>query len=106
MALLDDLNNEVYEIYQDRWTERDGEKIPEADDLQLRNDAVMLDATILYADLADSTGLIKSSASWFAAEAIKAFLHCSAKIIRELSGAITAYDGDRIMAVWIGQYKN
>jgi class 3 adenylate cyclase len=33
-------------------------------------------------------------------------LHCAAKIIRSESGEITAYDGDRVMAVFIGGNKN
>jgi class 3 adenylate cyclase len=43
---------------------------------------------------------------WFAAEIYKTFLHCAAKIIRNEDGIITAYDGDRIMAVYIGKAKN
>jgi class 3 adenylate cyclase len=42
----------------------------------------------------------------FAAEIYKTFLHCAAKIIRSEDGVITAYDGDRIMAVFIGNAKN
>jgi len=33
----------------------------------------------------------------------KTFLHCAAKIIRSHKGVITAYDGDRIIAVYIGK---
>jgi class 3 adenylate cyclase len=36
----------------------------------------------------------------------KTFLHCAAKIIRSEDGTITAYDGDRIMAVYLGNHKN
>jgi class 3 adenylate cyclase len=36
----------------------------------------------------------------------KTFLHCAAKIIRSEEGVITAYDGDRVMAVYIGDLKN
>lgn len=42
----------------------------------------------------------------FAAEIYKTFLHCAAKILRDAGGAITAYDGDRVMAVFIGNPKN
>lgn len=42
----------------------------------------------------------------FAAEIYKTFLHCAGKIIRAEDGVITAYDGDRIMAVFIGDAKN
>lgn len=33
-------------------------------------------------------------------------IHCAAKIVKDHGGAITAYDGDRIMAVFIGDSKN
>ena len=34
------------------------------------------------------------------------FLSCAARIIRDQGGTITGYDGDRIMAVFIGESKN
>jgi class 3 adenylate cyclase len=65
-----------------------------------------LDGVVLYADLDDSTGLVEHHKPWFAAEVFKAFLHCAAKIIRNEGGVITAYDGDRIMAVFASGAKN
>jgi len=37
-----------------------------------------------------------------AAELYKSFLYCAAKIVRSNSGDIVAYDGDRIMAIYMG----
>lgn len=42
---------------------------------------------------------------WFAAEVYKSFLHCASIIIRDQGGEITAFDGDRVMAVFIGDNK-
>jgi uridylate cyclase len=106
MSLTDDLTSEVTAIFRDSWTRRDGEVVPEPEDLKLSNDAVELDGAVLYADLSDSTGLVNAKVPTFAAEVYKTFLHCAAKIIRAQGGAITAYDGDRIMAVFIGNSKN
>lgn len=106
MALQEELSSEVAEIFRRVWSERDGQVVPEDENLQLGNDAVKLDATVLYADLADSTVLVDGHSAQFAAETYKAFLRCAAKIIRSESGAITAYDGDRIMAVFVGGTKN
>jgi class 3 adenylate cyclase len=58
------------------------------------------------ADLSYSTKLVDGYKWYFAAEIYKAFLHCSAKIIRDEGGEITAYDGDRIMAIFVGSTKN
>ncbi len=38
-----------------------------------------------------------------AAEYYKAFLTCSSKIIRANGGSIVAYDGDRVMAIYVGE---
>ncbi len=93
-------------MFRDQWTTRDGTIVPDSEDLKLSNDAVILDATVLYADLSASTALVDSFKQQFAAEVYKAYLHCAAKIIRSEDGAITAYDGDRVMAVFIGTSKN
>ncbi len=106
MSLSDDLAKEIRKIFRDVWTTRDGQKVPESEDLGLGNDAVKLYGTVLYADLDDSTNLVDSYKPEFAAEIYKAYLICAAKIIRSEDGVITSYDGDRIMAVYIGDSKN
>ena len=106
MALEDDLRAEVRKIFQEEWSKRAGRVVPESEDLGLGNDAVILEGTVLYADLNESTALVDSQESWFAAEIYKTYLMCAARIIRSEDGVITAYDGDRIMAVYIGDSKN
>lgn len=106
MTLKESLEKEVAQIFSERWTERDGRNVPDPEDLGLGNDAVKLDATVLYADMADSTDLVDTKKPWFAAEVYKAYLICAARIIKDEGGAITAYDGDRIMAAFIGDTKN
>jgi len=106
MALGDELPNEVEAIFRESWTKRDGNVVPESEDLRLANDSVELDAVVLYADIDASTSLVDNHKPHFAAEVYKSFLHCAAKIIRSEGGSITAYDGDRIMAVFIGDPKN
>ncbi len=104
MGLRQELVSEVDAIFDTEFKERDGRKVPEPEDVKLGNDAVKLDGTVLYADLADSTGLVKKYYWWFAAEVYKAYLICSCKIIRRNNGGITAFDGDRVMAVYIGDW--
>lgn len=50
--------------------------------------------------------MVKGHKDWFAAEVYKSYLYCAAKIIRARGGIITAYDGDRVMGVFIGDSKN
>ncbi len=106
MALVDDLRSTVAQIFKSSWNTRNGQMVPESENLKLANDGVCLDATVLYADLDGSTAMVDQFKPEFSAEVYKAYLHCAAKIVRSQGGAITAYDGDRIMAVFIGDKKN
>lgn len=106
MSLNDDLANAVREIFQNKWSTRNGTKVPESGNVGLGNEAVELDGTVLYADLDASTNLVDSHKPTLAAKIYKSYLNCAAKIIRSKGGVITSYDGDRIMAVYIGDSKN
>lgn len=106
MSLGDELKAEVGKTFADAWTARDGTVVPEFDDLKLGNDGVKLDGTVLYADLAESTNLVDAYLPQFAAEIYKTYLYCAGRIIRSEGGDITAYDGDRVMAVFIAGAKN
>src|SRR6266404_4714787 len=106
MSLADDLKNEAAKILRSAWETRDGSVVPEAENLKLSNDGVYLDATVLYADMAGSTKMVDVRDATFCAEIYKCYLYCAGRIITSESGAITAYDGDRVMAVFIGKSKN
>ena len=106
MGLKDDLQKEVADIFGTKWNTRKGQIVPEAEDIKLGNDAVTFDeAVVLYADLVASTDLVNDYKDWFAAEIYKSYLHCASKIIRNFGGEITAFDGDRVMAVYLGDSK-
>lgn len=106
MSLKTDLELEVKNIFAEAFVTRDGQKVPDTDDLKLNNDAIKLTGTVLYADISDSTKLVDGYNHHFSAEVYKSFLRCAAKIIRGEGGTITAFDGDRVMAVFIGDSKN
>jgi class 3 adenylate cyclase len=106
MSITADISAEVDEIFKTQWQTRDGDTVPEPEDVQLGNHAVRLDGTVLYADLADSTAMVNSKPDWFAAEVYKSYLISACRLIRENGGEITAFDGDRVMAVYIGNTKN
>ena len=106
MGIVNDLTTDVASFLKTRWATRDGRTVPEPGDVSLGNDAEKLDGTVLYADLAESTDLVKKHAPGFAAEVYKCYLHCASKIIKHYSGVITAFDGDRVMAVYLGDSKN
>jgi class 3 adenylate cyclase len=105
-VLGDELATEVAGILRATWSERDGQLVPEPESLRLGNDAVKLDGTVLYADMTSSTELVDSRAARFAGKVYKSYLTCAARIIKARGGVITAYDGDRVMAVFLGNGKN
>jgi class 3 adenylate cyclase len=106
VALAADLQREVKTILSKTWTTRDGQVVPEPSDLKLGNDAVKLKATALYADMNGSTKLVDNYSATIAAEVYKTYMACTARIIKDAGGTITAYDGDRIMGIFIGDHKN
>ena len=103
MALKEDLTKEVREIFHSNWDEQKTASVPNPVDLRLGNHAKDLElATVLYADLDGSTNMVDSHTWYFSAEVYKTYLRCAAKLISNEGGVITAYDGDRIMAVFSG----
>lgn len=108
MSLNDDLTTEVKKTLADLWTEETTTTVPDAEDLRLNaNHAKNLEvATVLYADLDGSTSMVDNYKWHFSAEVYKTYLRCAAAVIKSESGTVTAYDGDRIMAIFTGDFKN
>ncbi len=106
MTLKEDLSNKVREYAKEPWDEiPDGYVVPAPEDLTFGNTGRRLSACILYADICGSTAMVDSLSDTQAAEYYKAYLHCAAKLIKRNGGEITAYDGDRVMAVFLGDAK-
>lgn len=105
MSFTDDLGAEVVKILKENWELRDGQRVPETPDLKLANDGLKLTGAVLYADLAESTQLVTKHSATFVAEIYKCYLNCACRIIRNQGGEITAFDGDRVMAVFLGAAK-
>lgn len=102
-----DILADVRNVFGNKWTTHDAQDVPSLEELRLSaNDAAEFDATVLYADMEGSTDLVRGYKNWFAAEIYKVYLRSVADVLRNNSGAITAYDGDRVMAVFIGDSKN
>jgi len=106
MSFEDDLREQLSSIFGTAWDVRESESVPDSDDVTLGNDAVKLSATVLYADLADSTTMVRDKKKEFCAEVYKAYLDSACRVIRQKNGEITAFDGDRVMAVFVGSSKN
>jgi len=106
MGFEEDLRSKLREIFGAQWEVRNGRVVPEPEDVKLGKDAVRIDGTVLYADLVESTAMVSSKKAEFAAEVYKAYLEAACRVIQRYDGVITAFDGDRVMAVYIGDSKN
>ena len=108
MTTKNQLADEINKAFDGLWAVEVAQKVPTPDDLRLNtNHAKDLEvATVLYADIDGSTSMVDDRPWWFSADVYRAYLRCAAAMIRDEGGTITAYDGDRVMAVFTGDYKN
>jgi class 3 adenylate cyclase len=106
MALLNSLTEEVETILDIAWDERSGNIIPDTTDVVLKNGAVKLEATFLYADLAGSSVLAKKCPWETTAKIIRTYLDTSVRLIRHHGGEIRSFDGDRVMGIFKGDSPN
>ena len=103
MGLKDDLIADCATVLTNAWDEVDARVVPVPADVTLGKMAKKLSqAVVLYADLDGSTAMVDTKYWWFSAEVYKTFLSAVAKIVKQEGGAITAYDGDRLMAIFSG----
>ena len=105
MGLKDDLIKNVADIIAAKREIRDGRKVPESADVGLIGVAVQLDAVFLYADLRDSTSLGARDKN-VASDVFQVFLSTMSRIIKAEGGEIRSFDGDRVMAVFIGDTRH
>ncbi|GHG51849.1 hypothetical protein GCM10011331_15940 [Flavimobilis marinus] len=76
--------------------------VPDPDDMGY-SDAKVIQATYLYSDLRDSSGLLRTAESpEEAASVMSAFLKVAVRIVRAGDGHIRSFDGDRVMGVFVG----
>lgn len=83
---------------------RDGIDIPATAQVGY-DQAVKVSVTYLYADMADSSGLVAVSGRTTVGKVIRLFLDLSVRIINHQGGEIRSFDGDRVMGIFIGDGK-
>ncbi|MDC7806380.1 adenylate/guanylate cyclase domain-containing protein [Luteimonas sp BLCC-B24] len=105
MTVSTDLIDEVASIAVAPWQITQGRVVPDLDGLTRGNVGKLISACILYADLSKSTEMVGRVRREVAASYYKAFLSAAAKLIRHNGGEIRAYDGDRVMGIFIGDGK-
>jgi class 3 adenylate cyclase len=105
MALSDEINTYIKNTFSDAWETTNGLVVPTPADISSGNIGKVIDAVVLYADINGSTAMVKKYPPTFSANIYKTYLYSAGRILRKQGGTITAYDGDRIMAVFVGKTK-
>lgn len=100
------INSTVDDVIKATWNISNGTVVPKTEDVVLKNGGRLLDATYLYADLAGSSTLAQTLKKEVTAKIIRAYINSASRILRHYGGAIRSFDGDRVMAIFIGEKKN
>ncbi|WP_086150514.1 adenylate/guanylate cyclase domain-containing protein [Cellulosimicrobium sp. KWT-B] len=99
------IETSVSQIFSTSWNITDGTVVPKTEDVVLRNGGRRLDAVYLYADLAGSSKLAQSLLPEATAKIVKAYVNTATRILRHKGGHIRSFDGDRVMAIFMGNDK-
>lgn len=108
MALLEDIYEDIDKVLGKPMdiTEQRGSStvVPKSEKLGYSQGKIV-DATYLYTDMLDSSGLAVISDKEAAAKVFRSFLNVSTRIIRSNDGHIRSFDGDRVMGIFTGPNK-
>jgi len=104
MSFYDDLITAMDDIVSSSFVVRNGAVVPTTTDVGY-DEAVKLAATYLYADMADSSGLVAVSPQETVGKILRLYLDLSVRIIRKHDGHIRSFDGDRVMGIFIGDKR-
>lgn len=96
----------VDDILTAKWSITDGRVVPKTEDVVLKNGGRKVDATYLYADLAESSKLAQTLTKEATAKIIRVYINTASRILRQHGGEIRSFDGDRVMAIFMGEDKN
>jgi class 3 adenylate cyclase len=106
MGLKDEVETRATTTIFTDWKPRQGLVVPETEQVGLTTgDAVKLDAVYLYADMRDSSGLAQKLSPEVAGAAVRSYLEAATHIARHFGASIRSFDGDRVMAVFVGAEK-
>lgn len=101
MTFREDLISARDNIVGTAFTTRDGTVVPISTDVGYHQ-AVKLQATYLYADMVDSSGLNQACPNETVGKVLRLYLDLSVRIIRKHNGHIRSFDGDRVMGIFLG----
>lgn len=107
MAIKEDLQNKIGAFFNEPYQIAQTEIIPSTDysKLTFGNSALTSELTFLFADLRGSSKLHEVYGFKDAARIYQSFHDIVVRIIEHKDGKVRAFDGDRVMGVFSGDYK-
>lgn len=99
------IETSVSDIMTAAWEITDGKVVPKTEDVVMKNGGRLVNATYLYADLAGSSKLASTLKKEATAKIIRAYINSASRILRNCGGEIRSFDGDRVMAIFMGDEK-
>jgi len=106
MTLLDTLQSEVDTIFRIDWQLMDANVIPEAEEIAPANGAFKIEATFLYADLADVLVLAEKCSWETTAKIIRAYLDIADRLILAEGGTAGRAGSHSVMGIFSGEAPN
>lgn len=83
-----------------------GTTVPDVKDISLeKNQGIVIDAVYLYADMVDSSTLAQTVKKPVVAKILRSYLNPASSILGHYGGEIRSFDGDRVMAIFMGPNK-
>ena len=99
------IESSVNDILTEAWSITGGRVVPKTEDIVMKNGGRLVEATYLYADLAGSSKMANSLKKETTAKIIRAYINTASRILRNYGGEIRSFDGDRVMAIFMGSDK-
>jgi adenylate cyclase len=108
MGLLEDLTNKIAAYFTEKFEVTETTIVPSTDysKLTFGNNGLTADLTFLFIDIRKSSQLHDTYGYINAAKIYQSFHDINVRIINSRDGQVRAFDGDRIMGVFSGAYKN
>lgn len=101
------LNNKVKALFDERFIKYDVDVVPDVSNPRLThgNTGMEGEFVYLYVDLRGSSSYTDKHRRQTIAKIYKAFHHCMVETIKEKSGKVRSFDGDRVMGIFDGKRK-
>lgn len=108
MALLEELNGKIDAYVKQSYEIEETTIIPDTDNPKLTfgNKGLTCEYAFLFMDIRKSSQLHETYGFTKAAKIYQSFHDINVRVIEENSGSVRAFDGDRVMGVFVGGSKN